>query len=1182
MTCSDCKLPLSSPNHTETFDNYNRIVLALFQLAAELRPIVASRIEGEFRASIESGVKALSLWFPAIQMGTIVNPVEKFPILPNGWQDKAGVWWLVKNPRFGTFYVRSSELGQCWNKRDLSAKKKPYLEDAKKRGLLHGEFENFMKTATATITQELETEKGYATTIPYLGGLPSPTSKLFDNEFICNIWAHLVRPQFDTGKIKWTNCDMTRWGQGDTYGVWEMAKVYLGNLGDMGLELKTVADFSLDVLLNLMLYNHALSGLCKKPDLLKKAMGVRHRISGHSAKCQVSLCRVNKDIDKLLEVLNALLPLSPVKADMLSLRNGGSLKNFSTELAEAKAEQDKLRQACCNAKQDAHQRTMKNLKRAFDSVSSDTSISEEEKARRTQIIQAVQDGKHKIAKKIKNYFEPQKRERMLPQDLTQVENLIDMSMSMSSQDQSLPDPNPILCQHTKVRGLLDYVIVELAAQGGQGSVYEAYVNMTDQSNGVMREKFCLKTQRKSEGLSAGIAREAEVYFALPESPHLAILNDVATHPSGTPILISEWADSTLEKWLEEQKVTTADNIDLLVQILRGLQSLHQNGLVHQDLKPANILLFDYGLLCAKLTDFGCARGFTLCGSLAGVGTKVYMGPEQLFGKEVSTSFDMWSFGLICALTFRDSREKAKFYLEEQARLLAVMGDQPDFVVPEMRKSALDLCAFFPPSPIRGALAQCFSSSPPSATDFEKTLIANYGCFPQIVPSTRHFQFASDFRKAFAPKERLSRFFSLVHNDKQRATKVLCSFISSQGNINVTEPAALVSWVLAHPEWLQADLKYCATLYDLLKLAPQVADGGNLALLLQDIWEQLGPTTWQKLCSRDLGVNSERYAPFSLCCTDGLCTVVDAMLQKRSVLASTTEDGGWNPLAMACGNGHLHVVLVLLQNIPQPVWTRLDKGATALHVAAIDGHAEIVRYLLTNFWEALADQRDYQQKNAFHIACEFGRVEVVKAFLEVSKEEKYFLAVDCCERNGFHLASLMNKSAIVGLLLETQFRDSFLYSRCCQMMTPLHLACSTGAEDVVRLLLKDKSTRRKLLGVKADRGLNPLDVGCLQFAQSHGNEAMISRVLILAEAISAAFALNLCVSFRPLLKKPLAWLETRIQELHIRAHYCANCKAWETVHQEVLKKCTWCQKEFYCSLECQRLRWNHHKTVCKRS
>src|SRR5207245_3200417 len=87
-------------------------------------------------------------------------------------------------------------------------------------------------------------------------------------------------------------------------------------------------------------------------------------------------------------------------------------------------------------------------------------------------------------------------------------------------------------------------------------------------------------------------------------------------------------------------------VAIITQVLSALGFAHQNGIIHRDVKPSNIMILNSGEV--KVADFGIARidasEFTIVGDL--LGTPAYMAPEQFSGAPVDTRTDLFAAGVI--------------------------------------------------------------------------------------------------------------------------------------------------------------------------------------------------------------------------------------------------------------------------------------------------------------------------------------------------------------------------------------------------------------------------------------------------------------------------------------------------------------------------------------------------------
>src|SRR5436309_3218106 len=119
---------------------------------------------------------------------------------------------------------------------------------------------------------------------------------------------------------------------------------------------------------------------------------------------------------------------------------------------------------------------------------------------------------------------------------------------------------------------------------------------------------------------------------------------------GTPYIAMEWLEGkTLERLIQDEgKLAPERAVRLMIDLLGTLDAAHRNGVVHRDVKPANLVLLPDGRL--KVTDFGIARlrGSDLVKTQAGfvLATPRFASPEQLRGEDVDGRSDLFSTGIL--------------------------------------------------------------------------------------------------------------------------------------------------------------------------------------------------------------------------------------------------------------------------------------------------------------------------------------------------------------------------------------------------------------------------------------------------------------------------------------------------------------------------------------------------------
>ena len=188
-------------------------------------------------------------------------------------------------------------------------------------------------------------------------------------------------------------------------------------------------------------------------------------------------------------------------------------------------------------------------------------------------------------------------------------------------------------------------IREFIGQGAHGIVLKGF---QEELNRLVAVKVMAPHLASIVAARKRFSREARATAAIVHPNVLPILHVDSTGP--LPYLVMPYIDcESLQDRLDREGILpTADVLRIGLQVARGLAAAHAQGLVHRDVKPANILL-ERGVERVMLTDFGLARAVddaTLTRSGFIAGTPHYMSPEQARGDAVDTRSDLFSLGSV--------------------------------------------------------------------------------------------------------------------------------------------------------------------------------------------------------------------------------------------------------------------------------------------------------------------------------------------------------------------------------------------------------------------------------------------------------------------------------------------------------------------------------------------------------
>jgi len=194
-----------------------------------------------------------------------------------------------------------------------------------------------------------------------------------------------------------------------------------------------------------------------------------------------------------------------------------------------------------------------------------------------------------------------------------------------------------------------YHILEQLGEGGMATVYKAYDTRLESEVAVK----VIRTEQLApsilERALKRFEREAKALARLTHS-NIVKVQDYGEY-EGKPYLVMPYlAGGTLKQLLNGKPMGYQEAAKILSPIARALGYAHQQGMVHRDVKPSNILITQSG--DPMLTDFGIAKiideevTMDLTGTSAAVGTPEYMAPEQVTSKSVDYRADIYGLGIV--------------------------------------------------------------------------------------------------------------------------------------------------------------------------------------------------------------------------------------------------------------------------------------------------------------------------------------------------------------------------------------------------------------------------------------------------------------------------------------------------------------------------------------------------------
>jgi len=231
-----------------------------------------------------------------------------------------------------------------------------------------------------------------------------------------------------------------------------------------------------------------------------------------------------------------------------------------------------------------------------------------------------------------------------------------------SQTRTILKPMEVLRPGTELAR--KYKIEDVVGRGGMGIVYKA-------EDTKLKRRVALKFLPPELTLD----EEARVRFVLEAQttaglshPNICTIHEINEEEGKSFIAMEYVKGQSLKERIGQAPLGIDEVLDISLQVAEGLEEAHKKGIIHRDIKSANIMITEKGQ--AKVMDFGLAKvkGSTiLTREGTTLGTVAYMSPEQARGEEVDHRTDIWSLGVVLyemlsgELPFKGDREASILY-----------------------------------------------------------------------------------------------------------------------------------------------------------------------------------------------------------------------------------------------------------------------------------------------------------------------------------------------------------------------------------------------------------------------------------------------------------------------------------------------------------------------------------------
>ena len=217
-----------------------------------------------------------------------------------------------------------------------------------------------------------------------------------------------------------------------------------------------------------------------------------------------------------------------------------------------------------------------------------------------------------------------------------------------------------------------YKITEKLGEGGMGVVYKAADTKLERPVAL---KFLAAHAIEDPEHKARFVREAKAAARL-DHQNICSVYEIDEAEGQTFLAMAYLEGHTVKDKVAERPLKLDEALDIAVQTAQGLQAAHEKGIVHRDIKSANLMVTPQSQV--KIMDFGLAQlaeRSKLTETSTILGTPAYMSPEQAIGEKTDRRTDLWSLGVVL---YEMVAGRLPFEAERQeAVLFKISSDEPE-------------------------------------------------------------------------------------------------------------------------------------------------------------------------------------------------------------------------------------------------------------------------------------------------------------------------------------------------------------------------------------------------------------------------------------------------------------------------------------------------------------------------